>query len=164
MSKYGVGIGEEFPADDGRNGRPGFQGSYRPEDDGRHDENVHRDAHRKWRNARREWKRQWKNEWKARRREFRDSYRGAYYGGRAWDHPFYWHGFLWRALAVVAVLAAATFLFTHIYFVLGALVLALLAVAAFRHGFDPFDLPPHGYGDAPRPPRRDGEPPRDMTN
>jgi hypothetical protein len=160
MSKIGVGIGEDFPVDDGgenrRNDAP----------DANRDE-----AYRKWREARREWKRQWKHEWKSRRREYRARYRDAYYdsnGRPYWRSGFFEPHMLWRAIAVVAALAAIVFFVTHIYFILGAFVIVALIVAAARQGFDPFDLPPyrHRHDDADdMPPRRPEPPaPRDTAN
>ncbi|HXC53753.1 MAG TPA: hypothetical protein VNU97_00510 [Rhizomicrobium sp.] len=178
MSKIGVGIGEDFPVDDGkprdeRGPRPGFQGEYRPRDDASYDAEyaARREAHRKWREARREWKRQWRDEWRARRSEFRDQVRGSYYDGRRghrrFGHPFFWGGLLWPILGLIVLIAVVSFAFAHIYFILGTVVLLALLAAAWHRGFDPFDLPPH-YDTRPeqRPPQppKPAEPPRDSAN
>ncbi len=180
MSKIGVGIGEDFPVDDPREdasrenfgrdgrGRGGWSDA---------DYEARREAHRKWHEARREWKRQWRDEWRSRRREFRGRFKDSYYDGHArpymgFGHPFaFGPHMLWRAVAVVAAIAAIVFLFSHIYIVLGALVVAALVAAAWHRGFDPFDLPSHRYDhrdrddrDPPRPQPPTNEPPRDSAH
>src|SRR5215472_17600628 len=84
MSKYGVGVGDDFPVDDGRG--PGQQG---PEDDRAEFEEwkrrrdawrAQREAHRaqreEWRRRRDEWRAQWKEQRRAWRAQYRDAYRG----------------------------------------------------------------------------------------
>ncbi|MEI9995422.1 MAG: hypothetical protein WDM91_12570 [Rhizomicrobium sp.] len=171
MSKIGVGVGEDFPVDDGKSAAAaGPEPQRGPGDDGYAEYAARREAYRRWHEQRREWKRQWRDEWHARRREFRDQFRGSYYdgygrdnGGRAymaWGHPGIWStGLLWRILAAVAVIAAVVFVFNHIYFILGALVVMVLVAAAFRHGFDPFDLPPRDFARRERRPNPSAERP-----
>jgi hypothetical protein len=187
MSKIGVGIGEDFPVDDGqppredgphregREGREGFQGGYRPRDDDA-EYAARREAHRAWHEQRREWKRQWRDEWRARRRDFKSQFKGSYYDGHSrpymgFGHPFHWGPhMLWRVIAAVAVIAAIVFAFSHIYLILGALVLLALFAAAWHRGFDPFDLPHHHRYDRPEPsppparPQPPAEPPRDPAH
>jgi hypothetical protein len=188
MSKIGVGIGEDFPVDDGQprasrgDGREdgprreGYQGDYRPRDDGRDDDAEYaarREAHRAWREQRREWKRQWRDEWRARRRDFRDRFKDSYYDGASrpywgFGHPFYWGPrSTGRVIAIVAVVAIVALAFSHIYLILGGLVLLALFWAAHHRGYDPFDLPQHRY-DRPEPPpaqaKPPAEPPRDAAH
>ncbi len=179
MSKIGVGIGEDFPVDDGKpredRSREGFQGGARGDDDAEYA--ARREAHRAWHEQRREWKRQWRDEWRARRSDFKSQFKGSYYDGHSrpymtFGHPFHWGpGMLWRVVGAVAVLAAIVFAFSHIYLILGALVLLALFAAAYHRGFDPFDMPHrHHRTDRPehsQPPARPqppAEPPRDAAN
>ncbi|HEX4303002.1 MAG TPA: hypothetical protein VHZ78_09425 [Rhizomicrobium sp.] len=176
MSKIGVGIGEDFPVDDPREDAPRDERAGRPGDDAGYE--ARREAHRKWHEARREWKRQWRDEWRTRRSEFRSRFKDSYYDGHArpymgFGHPFaFGPHMLWRAVAVVAAIAAIVFLFSHIYIVLGALVVAALVAAAWHRGFDPFDLPSHRYDrhdrrddrEPPRPQPPASEPPRDSAH
>jgi len=163
MSKIGVAIGEDFPVDE-RASRP----QEPPHDDASAEWTARREAHRQWRAQRREWKRRWREEWRAHRRHFHEQYGDSYRGrsgsraAMAMSHPFFWDNrALWRVLALVAGIALIVFAVTHIYFILGALIVAVLCIAAFRHGFDPFDLPPHDYDRHNADPAADQTPPAD---
>jgi hypothetical protein len=143
MSKIGVGVGEDFPVDE-----TALRRDEPPRgEDGYAEWAARREAYRQWREQRREWKRRWREEWRTHRRRFREQFRDSYRDGTdgrpamVMGHPFFWdeHA-LWRVIAAVAALAVIVFAVTHIYFVLGALVVAALCFAAFRRGFDPFDL------------------------
>ena len=106
MSKIGVGIGEDFPADDTKPAEaPGEndRGDRRNDDTHRCDPcsdaqyEARREAWRKWREQRREWRRQWRDEWRAHRRAFRAQlYQRLYekYGdyGLYDTHPRDWDG------------------------------------------------------------------------
>ncbi|MGZ6009718.1 MAG: hypothetical protein ACXWLO_10565, partial [Rhizomicrobium sp.] len=134
MSKIGVGIGEDFPADDSKPAEaPRDNGDRRHEDghDGRDyarydaEYAARREAYRKWREQRREWKRQWRDEWRARKRAFRyQVHKSIYenygddprYDYRYYGHPAYWgHGILWAVLGVIVAIALISFLFSHIF-------------------------------------------------
>src|SRR5437868_12898588 len=112
MSKIGVGIGEDFPVDDGKP-REGFRSDERPQGDRDNDAEyaARREAHRAWHDQRREWKRQWRDEWRARRRDFKSQFKGSYYDGNSrpymtFGHPYHWGpGMLWRVVGAVAVIA-----------------------------------------------------------
>jgi hypothetical protein len=179
MTKIGVGIGEDFPVDDGQpreHGprREGYQGG----DDGRDydaEYAARHEAHRQWREQRREWKRQWRDEWRARRRDFRDQFKDSYYDGYrrpywGFGHPFYWGPrSAVRVIAIVAVVAIVALAFSHVYLILGALVLLALFWAAHHRGYDPFDLPQHRYdrpeqSPPPAGPKPPAEPPRDAAH
>lgn len=155
MSKYGVGIGDDFPLDDGRGPAAGG-----PNDAPRDDRAEFEDWKRRrdeWRAQREAWKSQAENwrrqrdEWRARRRAYRDQRRAEYHGGRAdyydsrgWYPHFFGFG-LFRLLASFAVIALIVFAFSHLYVVIGIVAVVALFAASHRHGFDPFDLGPHDY-------------------
>ena len=117
MSKIDVGVGEDFPINDGQTAEktPGEAGS---DDD-------HRRACREEREARR-------TEWRSRRHAFGEDVRRAahkHFG----DHPFD-HGGLWRVLIGVALLALAIAILPHL-FLFAALVLTVVFFVAHRRGF-----------------------------
>ncbi len=166
MSKIGVGVGDEFPLDDGTshsnttNNAPGDA----PRDDRAEFEDwkrrrdAHRAQHEAWRAQREEWRRrrdEWKAQWREQRRAWRDEYRGAYPGDGDPAYPFsHWgRGFrrgrfpfsLARALTVVAAVALLIFAFSHIGVILVGLVAIGALFAAYHHfGHDPLDV---GYYD-----------------
>jgi hypothetical protein len=166
MSKIGVGIGEDFPADDSKPAeapREDNRGDRRDDDKGDRDPRsdaeyaARREAYRKWREQRREWKRQWRDEWRARKRDFRARFHGSIYENygdhRAHGYSFYWVvPLLCGVLGLIAVIALVSFVFSHIYVIAGAI--ALLALfAAYHRGHDPFDLEPHDDShNSPMPP------------
>ena len=161
MSKYGVGIGDDFPLDDGRGPAGG------PNDPPRDDRAEFEDWKRRrddWRAQREAWKAQAENwrrqrdEWRARRRAYRDSHRGDFGGGRSygyygrgWYPHFFGFGIM-RLLAIFAVIALIVFAFSHLYVVVGILAVLALFAASHRHGFDPFDFGPHDYARPATPP------------
>src|SRR6185312_999209 len=177
MSKFGVGVGDDFPIDD-NNGREQAQ----PQDDRAEYEEWkrRRDAHRA---QREEWRRQ-REEWRERKRAFKERVRAAaresfgprygeyedgYYHHSGWRSGHRRGGFpflVWPALGLlipiliiallVSVIAAV---FKSPFVFLGLAVLAFLFIAHrhhhhhdhFRgpHGDHDFDLRPAG---GPRPP------------
>jgi hypothetical protein len=127
MGKIDVGVGEDFPIDDGKpaengpaeNGpqaagpdgdRCGRRGSGSPEDQARH------------------------AEWHAKRRAFKNDVRRSFRENFG-DHAFDWHhhGF-GRVLIAVALLALAIAILPHV-FLFVALVLAVVFFVAYRGGF-----------------------------
>src|SRR5690348_5741611 len=101
MSKIGVGVGDEFPVDDGNNPKPNTNNTSAspgtPEDDRTEFEEWkrRRDAWRaqkeQWRAQRDEWQRrrhEWKQQWRENKRAFRDEMRTRFgdeyenFGGR----------------------------------------------------------------------------------
>ncbi len=156
MGKYGVGIGDDFPLDDGRG--PSATGGGAPRDDRAEFEDWKR-RRDEWRAQREAWKAQAENwrrqrdEWRARRRAWRDQRHGGYYG-HGW-HPHFFGFGLMRLLAFFAVIALIVFAFSHLYVVVGILAVLALFAASRHHGLDPFDFGPHDYsrsGPPPAPP------------
>jgi Flp pilus assembly protein TadB len=177
MSKFGVGVGDDFPIDD-NNGREQAQ----PQDDRAEYEEWkrRRDAHRA---QREEWRRQ-REEWRERKRAFKERVRAAaresfgprygeyedgYYHHSGWRSGHRRGGFpflVWPALGLlipiliiallVSVIAAV---FKSPFVFLGLAVLAFLFIAHRHHhhhdhfrgpyGDYVFDLRPAG---GPRPP------------
>ena len=175
MTKIGVGVGEDFPADDSKPAEaPGETASgdrrYDGRDYARYDAEyaARREAYRKWREQRREWKRQWRDEWRARKRAFREQVHQSIYENAGYDprrdyrhygHPAFWnYGILWVVLGIIATIAVISFLFSHIFIVVG--VIAVLALfAAYHHGYDPFDLEPAADYSRPATPPPAPQPP-----
>jgi len=181
MSKFGVGVGDDFPIDD-NNGREQAQ----PQDDRAEYEEWkrRRDAHRA---QREEWRRQ-REEWRERKRAFKERVRAAaresfgprygeyedgYYHHSGWRSGHRRGGFpflVWPALGLlipiliiallVSVIAAV---FKSPFVFLGLAVLAFLFIAHrhhhhhdhFRgpHGDYDFDLRPAGGPRPPQPPQ-----------
>ncbi|HTP76965.1 MAG TPA: hypothetical protein VMJ73_08275 [Rhizomicrobium sp.] len=162
MTKIGVGIGEDFPADDTKPAEAPRGDDGRNRDEAYNDAEyaARREAYRKWREQRREWKRQWRNEWRARKRAFREqvhkslSENGVPHGRYHDDHAhreFWNHTILWAVLGVIAAIAIVSFIFSHIFVVVG--VVALLALfAAYHRGHDPFAMEPYDYPHTTTPP------------
>jgi hypothetical protein len=135
MGKLGVGIGDEFPIDDGKQA-----GSEPPRDA---DYEKRREEYRKARDAWREQRRQWRDAWREKRRAFREDMR-ARHGGDYDHHDFHdYHAFgphhVARILAIAGTIILAIILFSHIYLLFGLIVLAGLYYA-YRGGFDHFDF------------------------
>lgn len=144
MTKIAVGIGEEFPADDSKPAEA-------PEGDRRADQSDHdarcearREAYRKWREQRRQWKRQWRSEWKATRCALRDQVRDRIQESTDDKSPPGPHAsverseaILWAVLGIIAVIAAISFIFSHLYVVVGVVALLALFTAYYR-GDEPF--------------------------
>ncbi|HEY0300290.1 MAG TPA: hypothetical protein VGC36_03105 [Rhizomicrobium sp.] len=155
MSKIGVGVGDDFPVDDGIPKSPGDA----PRDDRAEFEDWkrRRDAYRAqkeaWRAQKEEWHRrrhEWKAQWRAQRRAWRDDFRdmGRDFADEArFDGRYRRRGFpfgLMRLLTIAAVIALAFFALTHIGYILaGVLALAVLFAAWHHYGHDPFDLGPY---------------------
>src|ERR1700756_3652829 len=97
MSKFGVGVGDDFPVDDGRGNEPGRDQAQQPQDDRAEYEEWkrRRDAHRA---QREEWRRQ-REEWKERKRAFKERVRQAAresFGAHARDYEDR-HYYGWRS-------------------------------------------------------------------
>jgi hypothetical protein len=150
MGKLGVGVGDDFPIDEGKGPSSGPQND--PDYEKRREE---------WHRQREEWRerrREWRNAWRQKKREFREEMRARY--GDAVDdyhHTHNWHmdghGIV-RVIAIVGLVAVTIMIFSHIYMLFGLLVLAGLYFA-YRGGFDHFDFPHHAGPPAPPPPPSD---------
>lgn len=176
MSKFGVGVGDDFPVDDGR----GQQG---PQDDRAEFEEWkrRRDAWRAqrdaWKAQREEW-RAHRDEWRDRRRAWREQMRaardkmraemgadGPRAGGRGYDPYFPFHpGFrLWRLLWIAVAIELVVFALSHIGVILvGMLALAALFFAYHHFGHDPLDLGSRDYSRPMTPPPPAASPPATM--
>jgi hypothetical protein len=155
MSKIGVGVGDDFPVDDGQ-GRSNAGGAPPPGDDRAEFEewkrrrNAWRAQRDAWQAQRDDWRKQ-RDEWRSRRRAFRDQFKSEMRGGFRDDrYGNGYHAFLpghrvWRILTLVAGIALIVFMFSHIYVLIGILALGALFFAYHRHGHDPFDLGPYDY-------------------
>ncbi|MBL6853251.1 MAG: hypothetical protein ISS15_08090 [Alphaproteobacteria bacterium] len=173
MSKIGVGVGDEFPVNDGNNPNQntnantnsGSAGATPPQDDRAEFEEWkrRRDAWRaqreEWRARRDEWKQrrhEWKQQWRENKRAFREEMRAKFgddfaYGGRRYGRgrfpaPFFAYG-LPRVLGIILVVAVVIFAISHIGYILAGLAAIALLWAAYHHfGHDPLDLgPPRDY-------------------
>jgi len=170
MSKIGVGVGDEFPVDDGNNPKNTNTSANRGDDDRAEFEEWkrRRDAWRaqkeQWRAQREEWHRrrhEWKEQWRDQKRAFRDDMRARfgddYYndGGRRYGRGrFHFAGFygLPRILGIILVVAIVIFAISHIGYILAGLAAIALLWAAYHHfGHDPLDLGPFGPRDYGRP-------------
>ena len=141
MTKIAVGIGEEFPADDSKTAEAP-DGDRRNQDDARCA--ARRAAYRKWREQRRQWKRQWRNEWRAHRRALGAQLRDTSHENRddqMRQKPVFSfernEAILWAVLGVIAVIAAISFIFSHLYVAVGVVALLALFTAYYR-GDEPF--------------------------
>lgn len=96
MSKFGIGVGDDFPVDDGRGNEPGRDQAPPPDDRAEYEEwKRRRDAHRA---QREEWRRQ-RDEWRERKRAFKERVREAAresFGSRAGEYE-YGHHYGWRS-------------------------------------------------------------------
>lgn len=169
MSKIGVGVGDDFPVDDGApKNDPGPQG---PRDDRAEYEEWkrRRDAYRAQREAWRAQREAWRNRrdefkahWKAQSRAWRDEFHeggarefagAAPYGRyrRRGHFPFYGYGFLIRLVVAFALLAIVFFAISHIgYILVGLAAIAMLFVAWHHYGHDPFDIGPRDFNTSDR--------------
>ena len=181
MSKFGVGVGDEFPIDDNNNGG---RDQAQPQDDRAEFEEWkrRRDAHRA---QREEWRRQ-RDEWRERKRAFKERVRQAAresFGARADDyehrHYYGWRsgrgrgGFpflVWPAIGLlIPVLIIAIFIsviaavFKSPFLFLGLVLLAFLFFGYRHHhhhddfrgpyrDYD-FDLKPANGPQPPQPPQ-----------
>ena len=149
MSKFGVGVGDDFPIDEGkpREAAPAGAGP---------DYEKEREEWRKQREEWREKRRQWHDEWRRKRRQFREEMRARYGGdfsdGEHWS--WRWYGepnHLFRLLGILALIVVTIMIFSHIYILFGLIVLAGLYFA-YRGGFDHFDYPHMSAPPRPNPP------------
>jgi hypothetical protein len=122
MGKIDVGVGEDFPIDDGKPAENG------PEDAGSGRDRCGRRGGRSAEDEARH------AEWHARKRGFRDDVRESFHRHFG-DHPFdmHHHGY-GRVLIAVALLALAIAILPHA-FLFVALVLAVVFFVAHRGGF-----------------------------
>lgn len=157
MGKFGVGVGDDFPVDDGGRGNGDKSNQETPRDDRaefeewkrRRDE--YRARHEEWRRQREEWRND-REEWRARRRAFKEKIRQAaresfgnradyddrrYYGGHSHGRfPF----FLWPAIGLmipILILALIVSLIAAIFkspFAFLALLALGVAFIMWRHG------------------------------
>ncbi|MEI9988787.1 MAG: hypothetical protein WDM86_02005 [Rhizomicrobium sp.] len=174
MSKIGVGVGDEFPLDDGAAKSAAGETPRTPEDDRAEFEEWkrRRDAWRAqreaWRAQREEWRRrrhEWKEQWRAQRRQWRDEYRDGPEAG-PYGHPFFFGRGPWRVVGTVAAVALIVFALSHIgYIIVGLAALALLFAAYHHFGHDPLDIGPRDYArpvtTPPPAPQTSVEKPRD---
>lgn len=121
MPKIGVGVGDEFPVDEGKTA----ESSEKPEET-RDDECEH------WREKRREWHRHWREH-------------GRRWGGR----HFHWRPSSARqamtALLAIGGIALLIAIISHFfYFILGAAVLAVLFYMHRDHHGAMWDMHPRG--------------------
>jgi hypothetical protein len=150
MTKIAVGIGEEFPADDSKpaaapaendRGDRRCERQDQTKDDARCA--ARREAYRKWREQRRQWKRQWRNEWIAKKTsalgaQFRDGVHHDDQTRQPPHHSFDWNGgIVWAILGIIAAIAVASFVFSHIFLAVGVVALLALFTSYYR-GDDPF--------------------------
>ena len=151
MSKIGVGVGDEFPVDDGSNPQNttnntgASAGPRTPEDDRAEFEEWkrRRDAWRaqreQWRAQHDEWQRrkhEWKAQWRESKHAFREEMRakfgddrgtgGRRYGRGRFPVPFLAYG-LPRILGIILVVAVLIFALTHIGYILAGTVLVALS-------------------------------------
>ena len=154
MGKLGVGIGDDFPIDDGRpqdTAPPGPGSDYERERE-------------EWRKRREEWRekrRQWRDEWRKKRREFQAEIQ-ARYGDFHDDDHWRWHAsphHILRILAILGLIVVTIMIFSHIYILFGLIVLAGLYFA-YRGGFDHFDYPHTGAPPRPNPPAPPADAPK----
>jgi hypothetical protein len=144
MSKIGVGVGEDFPVDDGKGGGS----DPRPEKTEQEEFEEWRRRRAQWRAQKAEWQRQ-REEWKARRRAFKakvkaaaresfgeewENYRDDYsYRRRHHWFPYLGLGLLFPILAILVVIALISAVFKSPFLFLGLLILAVLLISHRRH-------------------------------
>ena len=158
MGKFGVGIGDDSPIDEGKPREAAPPGDYEKE---REEWQKRREEWRKQRDEWREKRRQWRDEWRKKRREFREEMRARYGSDFDDDDHWRWHSdpqHLFRILGILALIVVTIMIFSHIYILFGLIVLAGLYFA-YRGGFDHFDYhmsapprpnPPAPPADAPK--------------
>ena len=173
MSKLGVGVGEDFPLDDGNGGSQGQnqgsgqggQGPQTPPDERAEYEEWKR-RREQWRAQREEWRRR-RDEWHARKRAFKERMRKAAYesfgpdwDGRTYRRPHFWplgaFGLTLGALVLAVPILLLVLFFSLIsaafkapFVVLGVIALAFVLIG-WRHRYRSrhyFGHGPHsGYG------------------
>ena len=148
MSKIGVGVGEDFPVDDGQGGT-GNGSDPKTEKSEQEEFEEWRRRRAQWRAQREEWRRQ-KEEWRARKRAFKAKVKAAAresFGetmGGDWDAYRYGrrhrHGFgLWPLgalipiLAILVIVALVSAVFKSPFVFLGIVVLAVILISHRRH-------------------------------
>jgi len=155
MGKLGVGIGDDFPIDE-----PNEPDSANPEARAQYEA-----KREEWRKARAEWRKR-RDEWRAKRRELREEWHRERERFRAEMCARFgdWHehgrsdnshedGWLNVPMAIAILVIAAIVLIaanaaaSHLYLLLGALVLGGLYFA-WRRGSDRFDF--HRFDEPPR--------------
>ena len=157
MGKLGVGVGDDFPIDEGQGPANG------PAPDYEKQREEWRRQREEWHRSREEWRerrRQWRDAWRQKKREFRAEMKARYGDAYDDDHHHHWHydshQFM-RVIAIVGLVAVTIMIFSHIYMLFGLLVLAGLYFA-YRGGFDHFDFPHHAG--PPAPPAPPGDAPK----
>jgi len=161
MTKIGVGVGEDFPVDEGaQRPQPGPHSGPEPEGHPCYDH----DAWRQWRRQRYEWRRQWRAEWRSRRRAFKEQLRQSIYenfGPEAeaeFRHRHHWpHVSLYALVPVLAIAGGIAVLIALIDhpLVLLALIGGAILFAVWKHRrFEDFAFEP-APGSAPSPEPRD---------
>jgi hypothetical protein len=161
MSKIGVGVGEDFPVDDGDgNTAAGAQGAV-PNDDraefeawkrARDDERRYREEKRRHHEEWHQRKREFKERIKAAAREFGDDTRDRWHDrdwdGRHWHASRYWPigiGFALLVIAIPIFILAFFFSLISAAFKAPFVILAIVAIAALvfasrhRHGHRRYD-------------------------
>ena len=98
MTKFGVGVGEDFPVDDST--------PEAAQEDGGCCRDRH-EAFRQWREQKRQWRRM-RHEWHARRAAMREQFRREFFGDTERQHRHFHHAVL-GALALIGLAA----LFSH---------------------------------------------------
>ena len=141
MSKIGVGVGEDFPVDDGHGGGQGAgQGAPRSEQEEFEDWKRRREQ---WRAQREQWRSQ-RDEWRARKRAFKQKIREAAQEnfGQEWDSHRYaqyrrarhWYPF-WPIWAVIPIVGIVLFVsLIAAIFKAPFLFLGLIAICAIAYG------------------------------
>ncbi len=161
MSKLGVGVGDEYPIDDGN--PAGGSAASGPGNSGYEARRAEWYEQRAaWRERRRQQRDAWRAEWREKKRAFKEEMRAKY--GEDFDPHCYGmgghHGRYWRGhhlLPLLFILGLIMIVFTllnHVVVLFGLIVLAGLFLA-YRGGFDHFDLslppaPPAPPADAPK--------------
>jgi hypothetical protein len=173
MSKIGVGVGDEFPVDDGNkpnnanNNGTGATGSGAPPDDRAEFEEWkrRRDADRaqreQWRAQREDWHRrkdEWKQQWREQRRTWRDQMRAQHgdgangdfaypYGGRRYygrgRFPWFFGG---HGVARLLGLFAVIALVIFAISHIGYIIAGLVAVAVLFAAYHHFGHDPLDFG------------------
>ena len=150
MGKFGVGVGDDFPIDEGKPREAAPPGADPDYDKEREEWAKRREEWHRQRDEWREKRRQWRDEWRRKRREFRAEMQARYGGDYSDDHRSHWYGgphHIFQVLGVLALIVVTIMIFSHIYILFGLIVLAGLYFA-YRGGFDHFDYPHMG---TPRP-------------
>jgi hypothetical protein len=134
MSKFGVGVGDEFPLDDG-NGPGGDQGQPRDDradyEEWKRRKEAYRAQREQWRAQREEWhqrKRAFKEKMRAAAREsFGDDWNGRGYGWRGYRR----HGFPFSLLALIPILGFVLVVSLIVAIIKSPFVFLALALAGF---------------------------------